>query len=174
MRIITGRLGGRIFASPGRTSTHPMSEKMRGAIFSALGNIENLNVLDAYSGSGAIAFEAVSRGAGSVTIVENNKTALATIRLNITKLSINNRQVKVISKKLESWLNTVDEKFDVIIADPPYDNTDSAVIKELSLHLNNNAILVLSWPSNQPLPQAGHLIRHKSYGDSCLAYYSLG
>ena len=147
---------------------------MRGAIFSALGNIDNLNVLDAYSGSGAIAFEAVSRGAGSVTIVENNKAALATIRLNIAKLSINNRKIKIIPKRLELWLNTVDEKFDVIIADPPYDNTDSAAIKQLSSHLNNNAILVLSWPSNQPLPQAGHLIRSRSYGDSCLAYYSYG
>lgn len=63
LRVISGSLGGRLINSPPGNKTHPMSEKMRGAIFNILGNIEGLDVLDAYSGSGAIALEAISRKA---------------------------------------------------------------------------------------------------------------
>jgi 16S rRNA (guanine966-N2)-methyltransferase len=54
MRIISGRLGGRQFEAPKGHKTHPMSEKMRGALFNVLGDISGLNVFDAYGGSGAM------------------------------------------------------------------------------------------------------------------------
>lgn len=61
MRIISGIYGGRTIQSPSGHKTHPMSEKMRGAIFNALGDIKGLSFLDAYGGSGAVALEAISR-----------------------------------------------------------------------------------------------------------------
>ena len=60
MRIIAGTLGGRNFDSKSQ-ATHPMSEKMRGALFNVLGDIDGLKVLDCFAGSGAIGFEAISR-----------------------------------------------------------------------------------------------------------------
>jgi 16S rRNA (guanine966-N2)-methyltransferase len=66
MRVVAGSLKGRIFNEPSGHQTHPMSEKVRGALFNALGDIEGLSVLDAFAGSGALSFEAVSRGAKSV------------------------------------------------------------------------------------------------------------
>ncbi len=56
MRVISGFLGGRNFESPHGHRTHPMSEKVRGAIFGALGDIKGLTVLDAFSGSGRISY----------------------------------------------------------------------------------------------------------------------
>ena len=70
MRIIAGYLGGRQFNSPRSNRTHPMSDKARGGLFNALGDISGLTVLDAFAGSGALSFEAISRGAESVIAVD--------------------------------------------------------------------------------------------------------
>ena len=83
MRVIAGRLRGRQFKSPPGRRSHPMSEKMRGALFNVLGDIEGLTLLDAFSGSGAISFEAISRGARSVQAVEKAVLAYRTICKNI-------------------------------------------------------------------------------------------
>ncbi|HKX24038.1 MAG TPA: RsmD family RNA methyltransferase, partial [Candidatus Saccharimonadales bacterium] len=83
MRVIAGELGGRFFAGPDSTATHPMAERVRGAMFNALGDIEGLTVLDAFAGSGALAFEAISRGAKSVVVVERDKRAQRIIAENI-------------------------------------------------------------------------------------------
>ena len=88
MRVVAGFLGGQIFESPHGHRTHPMSEKVRGAIFSALGDIKGLNVLDAFSGSGALAIEAISRGAKTATAVEVDKRAHQVIQDNLKKLNI--------------------------------------------------------------------------------------
>ena len=66
MRIIAGTLKGQQFQTPHSHKTHPMGDKIRGALFNVLGDIEGLSFLDAFSGSGALAFEAASRGAASV------------------------------------------------------------------------------------------------------------
>jgi 16S rRNA (guanine966-N2)-methyltransferase len=87
MRIIAGRLGGRHFASPQGRRTHPMSDKMRGALFNALGDIDGLSVLDAFAGSGALAFEAVSRGAGHAVAIDVDKSAQRAIAENISTRS---------------------------------------------------------------------------------------
>ena len=60
MRVIAGFLGGRVFESPHGHRTHPMSEKMRGAIFGVLGDIKQLRVLDVFSGSGAVSIDAIN------------------------------------------------------------------------------------------------------------------
>lgn len=91
MRVVAGRLGGRIFDSPRTHRTHPMSEKARGAIFNVLGDIAGLSVLDAYSGSGALAIEAVSRGAKSVLAIEVDVEAVKTIARNIENLQLGDR-----------------------------------------------------------------------------------
>ena len=72
MRIISGVLGGRVFKAPNGNKTHPMSEKIRGAMFNSLGDISGLTVLDAFSGSGAVAIEAFSRGAEHVVAVDSS------------------------------------------------------------------------------------------------------
>src|SRR5580704_8750565 len=102
MRVIAGYLGGRSFNSPGGHRTHPMSDKVRGAIFGVLGDIKGLTVLDAFAGSGALAIEAISRGAKSAVAIEVDKRAHAIIVENIQALGLEAR-VKAIRAFAGAW-----------------------------------------------------------------------
>ena len=112
MRIISGTLKGQIFDTPQGHRTHPMSEKIRGALFNILGDIEGLKILDAFGGSGGISLEAISRGAGKVTIVENDRIAQRTIEHNVAKFGLEDK-ITLISANVSSWMNkNPDQKFD--------------------------------------------------------------
>src|SRR5688500_6254990 len=102
MRIITGYLGGRNFNSPRGHRTHPMSDKARGALFNALGDIEGLTVLDAFAGSGALSFEAISRGAVSATAIDIDKAAYEAIQANVESLGLEDK-VTVLRKNIGGW-----------------------------------------------------------------------
>lgn len=171
MRIISGYLGGRNFVSSGR-STHPMSEKMRGAIFNVLGDIEGLNFLDAFSGSGAISFEAISRGAASSLAIESDKSAQNDIEVNIKDLGVRSK-VRLICTTVLNWLENNDAKFDVIVIDPPYDKVQINSVLELEGILNDDGTFVLSYPPNEKLPLFTNLevVTEKNYGDSRLVFY---
>ena len=91
MRIIAGTLKGRIFAAPHTLRTHPMSDKARGALFNVLGDVEGMSVLDAFAGSGALGFEALSRGASHVTSIDKDRMAVKTIKNNAVELSVESR-----------------------------------------------------------------------------------
>ncbi len=172
MRVVSGKLGGRSFQAPNLKTVHPMSEKIRGSIFSSLGDVSNLKVLDAYSGSGSLSIEAISRGAIKSTAIELNPKAAKQILINLEELGINS-QVKVIKAKIESWIKTSSSTFDLVFADPPYDNKNLEVLNSLSRHLNKNGLLVLSWPGKIELPNIENLklINHKIFGDAQVGFY---
>ena len=81
MRVIGGSLGGRTLAAPRGRATRPTSDRVREAVFSILGDMSGLAVLDLYAGSGALAIEALSRGAAQATLVDCAPTAIATTTL---------------------------------------------------------------------------------------------
>ncbi len=171
LRVISGSLGGRLINSPPGNKTHPMSEKMRGAIFNILGNIEGLDVLDAYSGSGAIALEAISRKAKSVIAIETDKKAIETIRNNISSLDV---PVKATQANISTWIdNNLNQQFDIIIADPPYEKINLKHLNKLSLVLRMGGILVLSLAPEYSKIEIENcqMIEIKSYGDSCLVFF---
>ncbi len=173
MRIIAGSLGGRQFEAPKGHRTHPMSDKMRGALFSALGDIEGLSVLDVFSGSGALGFEAISRGARSVVALEADKKAHAVIEKNIKELGIDH-QVKSIKAFANAWSTRhQSEKFDIVLLDPPYDKLPFRDLNNMPAHLEDSGVLVLSWPGKADwYPFAGlEVVNSKNYGDSSLYYY---
>ena len=145
MRIIAGKLGGRQFQGPKGHRTHPMSERVRGALFNTLGDITSLTVLDAFAGSGALSFEAISRGAA-----------------------------KAIRANAGSWSdNNPDAEFDLVLLDPPYDGLSHELLAKLTKHAKPNGLIALSYPGNkQPPTFSGlELITAKLYGDSQLAFY---
>lgn len=176
MRVIAGSLGGRVFDSPRSHRTHPMSEQMRGALFNALGDIEGLTILDAFAGSGALSFEATSRGASHATAVDIDKAAITTIANSASALGISN-QVKAIRAGITSWLETSspDQAFDIILADPPYDDTQLPVVEKLVSRLKPSSTFVLSWPGKAKAPGFKNLelVQQNSYGDSQLLFYKL-
>jgi 16S rRNA (guanine966-N2)-methyltransferase len=173
MRVIAGSLGGRNFSSPRGHRTHPMSDKMRGAIFGVLGDIKGLAVLDAFAGSGALAIEAISRGAKSAVAIEVDKGARTVITENIKALGINGR-IKAVRAFAGAWSTRHQaELFDLIFADPPYDNIPYRDLKSLPRHLTDNGTLVLSWPGNTaPIKFDGLVsVQTKNYGDAQLVFY---
>ena len=173
MRVISGSLGKRVFAAPDSPRIHPMSEKVRGAIFSALGDISGLVVLDVYSGSGALGIEAVSRGADQVISIEADAKAAALIIKNLKELNISNR-VSVINARIESWLDSDHTSFDLIIADPPYDRVPlTETLNSIASRLKSGCLLVLSWPGNHELPkiQNATLIKVRSFKDAQVGFY---
>lgn len=173
MRVISGWLGGRIFDSPRGHRTHPMSEKMRSAIFGALGDIKGLTVLDAFSGSGALAIEAISRGAKSAYAVEVDPAAYKVIQANISSLELDER-IKATRAYAGAWSTRhQNQTFDLVLLDPPYDNIPYRDLKRMPRHVAEGGVLVLSWPGKvDPLTfEDLQIVQQKTYGDSQLIFY---
>jgi len=173
MRIIAGELKGLHFDSPKNPKTHPMSEKMRGAMFNVLGEVDDMTVYDAYGGSGALAFEAISRGAKNATITDIDKHAWAVIKANIDKLNIANR-VKAIRANALSWSeNNYTTQFDIVLCDPPYLAVKQNQLTQLAQNVRHKGLMVISLPSNMPLPKFEDMVleRDSDYGDGSLAFY---
>lgn len=173
MRVISGWLGGRIFDSPHGHRTHPMSEKMRGAIFGALGDIKGLKVLDAFSGSGALAIEAISRGAANVTAIEVDPAAHKVATRNFETLGISDR-VRIVRAYAGAWSTRHQiQLFDLVLLDPPYDKIPYRDLKRMPRHVAEDGILVLSWPGKMDaLSFEGlNIVQQKNYGDSQLVFY---
>lgn len=174
MRIISGNLKGRIFSEPRGHKTHPMSDKMRGALFNALGDIEGLTFLDLFAGSGALAFEAISRGAASVLAVENDRLAQKAIDKNIDDLKLQ-KKVHAVHANVAGWsIHNMERKFDVVMLDPPYDNLQlTLVAKLIRRHTKEDGVAVLSFPgkNDPPMLPGFEVVVRKTYGDSQLIYY---
>lgn len=173
MRIIAGVLGGRIFISPHSHRTHPMSDKVRGALFNALGDIEGLTILDPFAGSGAISFEAASRGAAASLAIDNDKPAQQAIEESIVSLDLAGR-VRLIKANCSSWSdNNPAQQFDIVIADPPYDKLQLSLLNKLAKHVKPGGMYVLSWPGGVEIPEleGSRLAAQKSYGDAQLLFF---
>lgn len=149
-----------------------MSDKIRGAIFNALGDIEGLTLLDAFAGTGAVGFEAVSRGANSVIAIDNDAQAARTIQQNIRELGVS-RQVKGIQATVLQWTSTTNEAFDIVVCDPPYDDVQTNSVMAAIERTKTGGIAVLSLPPTDELtlPEEFILLQQKSYGDATLAFY---
>jgi 16S rRNA (guanine966-N2)-methyltransferase len=173
MRIIAGTLKGRNFASPGTQRTHPMSDKIKAAVFNILGDIEGLTVLDAFAGTGALCFESISRGAKSALAIELDSTAYDTIHDNIESLGLS-EQVHAIRANISGWSgNNRGQKFDLVFCDPPYDAVHAALVQKIAMHVEQKGILVLSWPRSEPTPELIGFsnIASKLYGNAQLIFY---
>jgi 16S rRNA (guanine966-N2)-methyltransferase len=174
MRVISGELGGRFFNGPDSTATHPMAERVRGAMFNSLGDVDGMTVLDAFAGSGALAFEAISRGAKSAVVIERDKRAQRIIAENIKLLGLGDK-VKLIRAGASSWSDTSpDQQFDLVLCDPPYHDLQLSTVSKLISHVKPNGLMVLSYPGRESAPTVNGVVvvdKSKSYGDAALAYY---
>ena len=130
MRIITGKWRSRIIAAPPSSSTRPTADRTRETLFSMLasriGSFEDLAVADLFAGSGALAFEALSRGAARATLVESDAAARRTIAANAATLSAEVELLACSALKLPP----VAVPFDLILADPPYAAGSGDMVRE--------------------------------------------
>jgi 16S rRNA (guanine966-N2)-methyltransferase len=173
MRIIAGRLKGREIKSPRGHKTHPMSDKMRGALFNVLGDINGLSFLDAFAGSGALAFEAASRGAKAVTAIDRDSSAHKAMEQNAKELGL--ESIRVVRANTGGWsMHNIEQKFDILLLDPPYEELQLDLAERLiKRHLNAGGLAVLSFPGKaKPEKLAlSEIIALKNYGDSQLVFY---
>ncbi|MEI8134850.1 MAG: 16S rRNA (guanine(966)-N(2))-methyltransferase RsmD [bacterium] len=130
MRIIAGKYKSRSLLAPKGDTTRPTSDRARESLFNVLQNwidFDGINVLDLFAGSGAFAFEALSRGSNSVTLVEQNRKVIETINANAKILEVGS-DLQVIQKDVYVWLaqraNPISptSEYNLIFADPPYDD----------------------------------------------------
>ncbi len=150
-----------------------MSEKARGAIFGVLGDIKGLNVLDVFAGSGALSIEAISRGASHAMAIEVDKRAKAVIQTNVNSLGIDNR-IKVVRSFFSAWSQRhQSEQFDLIFADPPFDELPYRDLKVITRHLSAEGTLVICWPGQADILKFDGLevVQNKHYGDAQLVFY---
>lgn len=165
VRVTSGIYKNRPLATPG-DHTHPMSSRIRLAIFNSLGDVvRNANILDAFAGSGTLGIEALSRGAKSVTFLENNRAARQIIKNNLRSLNIPDQ---TITNQLAQ-----DQTFDIIFADPPYDDTQDNLLTTLPAHLTPGGFFILSYPKSKPLPTFANLVQisHKTYAGASITMY---
>lgn len=129
MRIIAGEWRGRTIVAPKGDTTRPTADRTREALFSMLtsrvGNFEGMNVADLFAGSGALGLEALSRGAAHCLFVEQDKAALDALKTNIAKLGAAPRS-KIAAQSVLT-LGPATAPCDVILMDPPYNNSAGAV-----------------------------------------------
>jgi 16S rRNA (guanine966-N2)-methyltransferase len=120
VRISGGDLRSRTVSAPRGSATRPTSAKVREALFAILGDrIDGARVLDLYAGSGAIGFEALSRGASAVTFVELHAPTAAAIKRTAASLELTAR-VGVVCAPAEKSAQRLAGRYDVVFADPPY------------------------------------------------------
>ena len=178
-RIIGGTAGGRRIVAPRGAATRPTTDRVREALFSAIeawcGSLSGLRFLDLYAGSGAVGLEAWSRGAGVVSLVEQDRRTAALIETNAASLGFHKADVRAMS--VASTLHRhPTAPYDIAYLDPPYAVADETVIADLEALRRHDwlvpgALVVversargddLTWP-------AGYApTKDKAYGDSAL------
>jgi 16S rRNA (guanine966-N2)-methyltransferase len=160
MRVIGGRLSGRKFGAPGGRGTRPTSDRVREALASALdarAAFVGASVLDLFAGTGALSFEALSRGAVSAVLVDKDPGVVRQLRQSIGELGLE-AETRIARADLLGdpanaigKLPSVDGGFDLVFCDAPYSRIDGvpALLSELAAQklLRRGAWLVVERPS---------------------------
>ena len=177
MRVIAGKAKGHRLKAP-RRPTRPATDLVRGAIFSILESITNdwSQVLDLFSGSGALGIEALSRGAGWVDFVEQERRCCDIIKQNLEKTKLA-AYAHVYCCGVAKALSFLDKEYNIIIMDPPYSDTSIGnlvmQLAESNLVGTNTIVVVTHSPHLSLNSTYGslNLIKERRHGDSCIAVY---
>lgn len=169
-KINSGKFKGRILQLPPQSITRAMSGKVRAAIFNKL-EVTGKSVQDLFAGGGTLGFEALSHGAASVTFVDVSSKATREISRNATSLGVESK-VKIIKNSVEKFVTESDNKFDIVLADPPYADFNTILVKRVANLVQLGGILVLSCSSKTQfaVPSQCELITQKTYGDTKISY----
>ena len=184
MRIISGERKGATLHAPRGLKTRPTSGKVRESLFNQLahgglpGGFEGCRVLDLFAGSGALALEALSRGAASAVVVDGDATAVAAIERNLDALRYRDR-VKVVRGRIPGIVSRLGrEPFDLIFCDPPYGVADAvAVVRALESAGLIGPLTTLVWEDSTdhppPLEGLAEEVDRRSHGDTLMTVWRL-
>lgn len=181
MRVISGTAGGLKLASPAGTGTRPTADRVKEALFSILHSYKMLRndvqLLDLFAGSGALAIEALSRGAGRATLVEKSRPALDAVRKNLQHTNLTN-QATVLPLDVFQALKQLTRQgvhFDLVLLDPPYAlGLQVKVLEQIIPLLSSKGLVVAEAASREPLPErvgSCYRIDRRVYGDTALEFF---
>lgn len=183
-RIIAGAIGS-LQLKPAAKATRPTSDRVKESLFAKLdsmGVIEGASVLDLFAGTGALGLEAASRGAGSVDLVERDRTAFGLLSQNV-KSSLASFEKQGISRSIaahnqdaQRYLKSASARYDLVFIDPPYDFPNSELEQLLSAIANllseDGLVIVERSSRSEKLElQALALQNSKTYGDTAVWIY---
>lgn len=177
MRIIAGEFRSRILTAPKSRSTRPTTDRARESLFNVLHNLinfEGIRVVDLYAGSGAFAFEAISRGAKHATLVERDRHAIIAIDANAKSLNVKDC-VAVFHSDAIAFLRKQSKQFDLIFADAPYDDEQSRKLLPTLLieRTARNGICIIEHRSTDHivLPEGSKLLRELNAGEASFTIF---
>ena len=174
MRVIAGAYKGRALKTPAGRETRPTSDRVREALFSILGDVEGLRVLDLFAGSGALGIEALSRGASEAVFVEQSRRAAEAIRANLR--AVGDPPAEVRAESVSGYLGRAgaERTFDLVFADPPYSSAPrigGKLTELLTPILTDSSLTVTESDKRAPLQLALPLVDERVYGDTRIAIH---
>lgn len=178
MRVVAGEHAGRRLAAPRGKHTRPTSDRVREAVFSMLGSVDGIRVLDLYAGSGALGIEALSRGARAATFVDSHAAAARAVRENLER--VGSDRGRVFRADVLSFVRGAarhGEVWDLVLCDPPYrlaPGLGPELTGALAPVLAPGARIVCESSSRQPLRLELPLITERRYGDTFIAVHGGG
>lgn len=167
MRVVAGELGGRRLRAPAGTAVRPTSDRAREALFSMLGDVSGLRVLDLFAGTGALAIEALSRGAASAVLVDKQPRYA---RENIKELCLDDR-ARVVRADVIAFLRRDPEPYRLILCDPPYrlaPRLEADLRQLLPAWLAPGGRVVVESQAREPIDLGLDLERERRYGEALL------
>jgi 16S rRNA (guanine966-N2)-methyltransferase len=173
MRVVAGELKGRQLVSPPRRSAdvRPTSDRAREALFSMLGEITGSRVLDLFCGTGALGIEAVSRGATSAVLVDSDPKLA---RRNVDSLGLEDR-CEVVRSDALGYLAGAEERFDLVLCDPPYAMGDriAADLGGLTLpQLAEGGRLVVESAAREPVDLDLRRVAERRFGEALIRIWT--
>jgi 16S rRNA (guanine(966)-N(2))-methyltransferase RsmD len=173
--VVGGRLGGRPLLAPRGRATRPTSDRVREALFSILGPVDGLRVLDLFAGSGALGIEALSRGAGSATLVDSSEAAVGAIRRNLSSLGVDAELRRQTVASFLRQAHRAGRQYDLVFLDPPYGHAarlGRSLDAALAPVLAPGARVVAESDRRAPLQLDLTLDDERRYGDTLIRIYS--
>jgi 16S rRNA (guanine966-N2)-methyltransferase len=168
IRITGGELGGRRIRAPRTGALRPTTERVREALFSILGDVSGARVLDLFCGTGALAIEALSRGAATATLVDRRPRAA---RENVEALGLGERATVVGGDGVRFLRRAEPGSFDLVLCDPPYrlaDRLAAELVQLIPSALAEGGRVVAETSPARPLPLELPLLTERSYGDTLI------
>jgi 16S rRNA (guanine966-N2)-methyltransferase len=174
VRVVAGAFKSRALRAPKGSSTRPTSDRVRESLFAVLGDLSGTRVLDLYAGSGALAIEALSRGAESAVCVESNRAAAAVIAENRDSLALGKR-LEIVTRRVGEAKKQLVGPFDLILADPPWANVAEATgeIAGMLDLVANDGLVVIEHAARDKAPslEGATFDETRVWGDTAASFY---
>ncbi len=165
MRVVAGLAGGRRLRAPAGRKVRPTSERVREALFNALGSLDAVNgatVLDLFAGTGALGIEALSRGAASAVFVDADSQAVSAVKANLVATGLADRARVVQADVLRYLADHRTEEVDIAFADPPYAFDGWPAL----LAVVPARLVAIETRAHVALGEGWHPLRSRRYGDT--------